>query len=187
MSPTSNSSNRSTRQSCSILVLQVKCFALYHRNAGSFRRFGAMRIGTSPGQLRATAIGTLASVIVIAVAVGFSSGVAQMQVANRDGTLAIPQRNEPKSFNLVFTVDAQSRTIIGLTTDGLILINCQTPPTEPAVATSRQVSRDDRRCTFAVRPDVRFSDGPAFDGDESRFIFQIRLDEKNGLHALERG
>ncbi|HET9399789.1 MAG TPA: ABC transporter substrate-binding protein [Candidatus Acidoferrales bacterium] len=94
------------------------------------------------------------------------------------GRLVVPLRSEPKTLNPVLAADNYSRDVIWRTMGDLIHINRFTQQTESALALSWQVSRDGRRYTLQLRPDLKFSDGHAADADDVIFSFEVYLDAK---------
>jgi peptide/nickel transport system substrate-binding protein len=81
-------------------------------------------------------------------------------------------------------VEGSSREIIGLISADLIHINRYTQKTEPALASSWQMSQDGRTFTLHLRHGLRFSDGAPLDADDVLFTFQANLDER--VHAPQR-
>ncbi len=100
------------------------------------------------------------------------------------GTLVTSHRSEPKTLNPLVALDGSSKEIIGLVTADLIHINRFTQRTEPALASSWEVSQDGRRFTVRLRSGVRFSDGYPFDADDVLFTFRAYLDER--IHSPQR-
>jgi peptide/nickel transport system substrate-binding protein len=106
------------------------------------------------------------------------------RTGERDGTLIVSERSEPKTFNPLIAIDGVSREIIGLMTADLIHINRSTQRTEPALAKSWTVSQDGRRYTLHLRRGLHFSDGHPFDADDVVFTFRAYLDQR--IHAPQR-
>lgn len=144
-----------------------------------------MRSGTNPGAVRAKPVRMFAWFCAAAVLTSFTYGIEPPEIGRRGGTLVVAQRSEPRTFNPIAAVDVPSRTVIDLTTANLISINRQSQRTEPAIATSWQVSADGRRYTVRLRPGVRFSDGHALDADDVVFSFEAHLDQKNASPQRE--
>jgi peptide/nickel transport system substrate-binding protein len=100
------------------------------------------------------------------------------------GTITVALRSEPKTLNPVLSVDANSREVIGAMNADLVHINRETQRSEPALATSWNISKDGTRYVLHLRKGVKFSDGAAFTADDVVFSFQLYLDEK--LHSPQR-
>ena len=96
----------------------------------------------------------------------------------------VAERSAPRTFNPVVAVDAPTRTILERLFADLIHINRRTMKTEPALASSWNVSPDGRQYTITLRPNLRFSDGQPFTADDVVFTFDVYLDEK--VHAPQR-
>ena len=67
------------------------------------------------------------------------------------GNVVISQRSEPQTLNPITATDSNSREILGLTMADLIHINRRSMKTEPALATSWDVSANGRRGRRAFR------------------------------------
>jgi peptide/nickel transport system substrate-binding protein len=104
--------------------------------------------------------------------------VADSASGRAGGRLVIAMRSEPKTLNPVLAQDASSHDVIRCLTTDLIEINRASQKTEPALAKSWTVSRDEKQYALRLRRGLRFSDGQAFDADDIVFSFQLYLDEK---------
>ncbi|HEY7208996.1 MAG TPA: ABC transporter substrate-binding protein, partial [Bryobacteraceae bacterium] len=96
----------------------------------------------------------------------------------RGGTLIISLHSEPKTLNPLVVSDTSSRGIVGLISADLIHINNFSQQTEPALASSWEVTEGGRRYMLHLRQGVRFSDGAPFDADDVLFSFRSYLDER---------
>jgi peptide/nickel transport system substrate-binding protein len=99
------------------------------------------------------------------------------EIGTPGGRITVALRTDPKTLNPILALDITSREVIGTMQADLVHINRQTQRTEPALASSWNVSPDGRRYTLQLRRDVRFSDGVPFTADDVVFTFQLYLDE----------
>jgi peptide/nickel transport system substrate-binding protein len=107
------------------------------------------------------------------------------EIGQAGGRLAISLRAEPKTLNPLTAADAPSREVIlGAMQADLIHINRATHLTEPALAKSWKVSKDNLQYTLTLRKGLRFSDGQPVDADDVLFSFRVYLDEN--MHATQR-
>ncbi|HET8922260.1 MAG TPA: ABC transporter substrate-binding protein [Candidatus Acidoferrum sp.] len=107
------------------------------------------------------------------------------EVGRTGGRLVVSLRAEPKTLNPLTAADAPSREVIlGAMQADLIHINRATQLTEPALAKSWKVSKDNLEYTLTLRKGLRFSDGHPLDADDVLFTFHVYLDES--VHATQR-
>lgn len=81
-------------------------------------------------------------------------------------------------------MDVGSRQLVSLLQADLIHINRATQKTEPALASSWKVSKDNRTYTLNLRHDLRFSDGHPMTADDVVFTFAAATDSK--VHSPQR-
>ena len=89
--------------------------------------------------------------------------------------------SEPKTFNPLLVQDDSSETVRYLTGGVLVRLNRQTQQLEPELATAWKTSRDGRTITFALRQNVKFSDGTAFSAEDVAHTIQQMMDPN--LHS----
>ena len=94
------------------------------------------------------------------------------------GTLVTAFRSEPRSFNPITALDTGTRELLGLMHADLIHINRKSGKTEPALATSWEVSPDGLLYTIHLQRGLRFSDSAPMDADDVVFTFRVHLDER---------
>jgi peptide/nickel transport system substrate-binding protein len=100
------------------------------------------------------------------------------------GRLVVSLRAEPKTLNPLTAADAPSREVIlGAMQADLVHINRATQLTEPALAKSWKVSKDNLQYTLTLRKGLRFSDGHPLDADDVLFSFRVYMDEN--VHATQ--
>ena len=99
------------------------------------------------------------------------------EIGTPGGRITVALRTDPKTLNPILALDITSREVIGTMQADLVHINRQTQRTEPALASSWNVSPDGHKYTLQLRRDVKFSDGAPFTADDVVFTFQLYLDE----------
>jgi peptide/nickel transport system substrate-binding protein len=99
------------------------------------------------------------------------------QIGRSGGRLVVSLRSEPKTLNPVLSADISSREVLTQMMGDLIHINRLTQNTEPALATSWEISHDGLQYTLRLRQGLRFSDGHPVDADDVIFSFKVYLDE----------
>jgi peptide/nickel transport system substrate-binding protein len=77
--------------------------------------------------------------------------------------------SDPKTFNPVLS--NESPNIFGLTFDGLTAQNGLTAEIEPALAESWEISEDNLKFVFTLRPDLKWSDGEPLTADDVVFTY----------------
>ncbi|MBD2495686.1 ABC transporter substrate-binding protein [Nostoc sp. FACHB-280] len=77
--------------------------------------------------------------------------------------------SDPKTFN--FPLSQEFPNIFGLTYEGLVDQNPITGKVEPRLAESWQISEDKLKFTFAMRPDLKWSDGQPLTVDDVVFTY----------------
>lgn len=83
--------------------------------------------------------------------------------------LVISELSDPKTFNTV--TNTESNTTLNLIYEGLVGQNGETGELEPGIAESWEISDDQRRILFTLRPDVMWSDGEPLTVDDVVFSF----------------
>ncbi len=84
--------------------------------------------------------------------------------------------SDPKTFNAVLS--QESPNIFGLTYEGLVQENPITAEIEPRLAESWEISEDQLRITFTLRPNLQWSDGEPLTVDDVVFTYnQLYLNE----------
>jgi oligopeptide transport system substrate-binding protein len=91
------------------------------------------------------------------------------------GTLRINLRTEPPTLDWTRATDAVSFTVIEQLMRGLTRMGSDLRP-EPALARSWDVSPDGRTYTFALRDDVRWSDGVSLEAEQFVYAWRRLLD-----------
>ncbi|MDX2267400.1 MAG: ABC transporter substrate-binding protein [Bryobacter sp.] len=94
------------------------------------------------------------------------------------GPLVISQRSEPRTWNPVFAIDANTRDVLRLVHGRLGRINGQSQQPEPYLAEAWQFSPSGKRCVVQLRRGVKFSDGHPFTADDVLFSFALYQDPK---------
>jgi len=85
--------------------------------------------------------------------------------------------SDPKTFNTVMSQEAN--TALNLMYEGLVAQNGLTGELEPGIAESWEISEDQQRIVFTLRPDVRWSDGEPLTVDDVVFSFnEVYFNEK---------
>jgi len=85
--------------------------------------------------------------------------------------------SDPKTFNTVMSSEAN--TALSLMYEGLVSQNGLTGDLEPGIAESWEISEDQQRIVFTLRPDVRWSDGEPLTVDDVVFSFNdVYFNEK---------
>ena len=107
---------------------------------------------------------------------GTKTSASRNDPAHPGGNLVVSLRSEPKTLNPAVSTDLSSREVISQMTADLLHINRLSQQSEPAIAESWQVSSDGLQYVLHLRPDLKFSDGVAFDADDVLFTFKIYLD-----------
>ena len=103
----------------------------------------------------------------------FTSKAAQVS------QLVFVSPSDPDTFNSAISESFFSRIVFGLIYDGLINENGMTAELEPGLAESWDISEDQRRITFTLRPGLKWSDGEPFTADDIVFSYnEIYLNEK---------
>ena len=116
----------------------------------------------------------LASLVIVVLALGSA-------LAQSGSELRFCLWSEPKTFNPLLVQDDSSETVRYLTAGVLVRLNRQTQRLEPELATAWKVSKDGRTITFALRQNVRSSDGTAFSADDVAYTVQQMMDPN--LHS----
>ena len=101
-----------------------------------------------------------------------------VQRGKQGGRIIVSKSAGPKSFNRLLAFDDQTATITNCLMGGLVKINRQTQLAESDLAAAWRTSPDGKALTFALRPDVKFSDGKPFTADDVIFTFEIINDPK---------
>ena len=106
--------------------------------------------------------------------------------------LVISALSDPKTFNTV--TNTESNTTLNLIYEGLISQNGETGELEPGIAESWEISDDQQRILFTLRPDVKWSDGEPLTVDDVVFSFNeiyfnenIPSGERDILRVGEQG
>ncbi|WP_316433155.1 ABC transporter substrate-binding protein [Leptolyngbya sp. NK1-12] len=87
--------------------------------------------------------------------------------------------SEPKTFNYVTSDDANSSEIIALLYDSLLSTNGVTGELEPGLAESWEISPDQKRIIYKLRPGLKWSDGTPITVDDIVFTYtDIIFNEK---------
>jgi peptide/nickel transport system substrate-binding protein len=89
--------------------------------------------------------------------------------------------SEPKTFNPMLVQDDSSETVRYLTGGVLVRLNRQTQQLEPELATAWKISKNGKTITFALRQNVKFSDGSAFSAEDVAYTVQQMMDPN--LHS----
>jgi peptide/nickel transport system substrate-binding protein len=98
--------------------------------------------------------------------------------AKYGGRIVMSKSAGPRTFNRLLSFDEQTSAITDCLMGHLVRINRQTQQPEPELARSWKVSPDGKTITFALRRDLKFSDGRAFTADDVFFTFQVINDPK---------
>ncbi|KJH70156.1 ABC transporter substrate-binding protein [Aliterella atlantica] len=77
---------------------------------------------------------------------------------------------DPKTFNYAFNQEFPH--VFLFTTEGLTTLNGITAEIEPALAESWQISQDNKRITFTLRPGLQWSDGAPLTADDVIFTYR---------------
>ncbi|MBC7977246.1 MAG: ABC transporter substrate-binding protein [Myxococcales bacterium] len=109
-------------------------------------------------------------------AVGCDAGPMARHQRRDPRALVVAQAADITGLDLVRVVDAESIEVGEILFEGLARWVPGTTNTEPALATSWQVSADGLRWTFALRPDVVFHDGQPLDAEAVVFSFERVID-----------
>ena len=84
--------------------------------------------------------------------------------------------SDPKTFNSALS--QESPNIFGYTYEGLTTVNPITSAVEPALAQSWQISPDQLKIVFTLRPNLKWSDGEPLTADDVIFTYnEIYLNE----------
>ncbi|QYO63395.1 ABC transporter substrate-binding protein [Leptolyngbya sp. 7M] len=87
--------------------------------------------------------------------------------------------SEPKTFNYVTSDDTNSTEIVALVYDGLLSTNGVTGELEPGLAESWEISPDQTRIVYKLRPGLKWSDGAPITVDDIVFTYNdIIFNEK---------
>ncbi|MHB2017278.1 MAG: ABC transporter substrate-binding protein [Candidatus Xenobia bacterium] len=78
--------------------------------------------------------------------------------------------------------DAESPLVSSNIYDGLVEYQDGSTEVQPALATSWEVSSDQKQWTFHLRPQVKFQDGTPFNADAVVFNFARQMDKQNPYH-----
>lgn len=100
--------------------------------------------------------------------------------------------SDPKTFNPALS--QESPNIFPLTFDGLVEANGLTGEVEPALAESWEVSDDNLRITYTLRPNLKWADGEPLTADDVIFSYndvylneEIPTNSRDGLRVGESG
>src|SRR5947207_13828372 len=96
--------------------------------------------------------------------------------AQTGGELHFCLHGEPKTFNPILVDDEASENVRYLTGGVLIRLNRQTQALEPALSTTRKISRDRRTITFHLRKGIHFSDGTPFSSEDVAYTMRLLMD-----------
>ena len=83
--------------------------------------------------------------------------------------LVTSELSDPKTFNTVMSQEAN--TALDLIYEGMITQNGETGELEPGIAESWEISDDQQRIIFTLRPDLQWSDGEPLTADDVVFSF----------------
>jgi len=115
----------------------------------------------------------LTGLVVFLLGVSASAAFAQAPTPDRHGgQVVFATSSDPKSFNPITAQETSSTAIIGYVFEGLTRTNGVTLAVEPSLAKEWTVSPDGLVWTFALRQDVRWSDGQPFSADDVLFTFK---------------
>lgn len=110
----------------------------------------------------------LVLVVLVAALPGCSTALLQKESAHIP-RLVSSDLSDPKTFNSVMS--QESNAALGLIYEGLVFQNGETGELEPGIAESWEISEDQQRIVFTLRPDVRWSDGEPLTVDDVVFSF----------------
>jgi peptide/nickel transport system substrate-binding protein len=96
----------------------------------------------------------------------------------RGGNLVASINSDPRTFNRLLTTHKDSTIITERLSADLVHLNRVTYHIEPSLASSWDLSKDDRSYTLHLRKGLRFSDGTPLTVDDVLFSFQVALDPK---------
>jgi peptide/nickel transport system substrate-binding protein len=85
---------------------------------------------------------------------------------------------DPKTFNPIITVDANSAAAVADVFDSLVRLNPRTTEIEPALAERWEISPDGKTVTFFLRHDVKWHDGQPLTAADVVFTFDVIYDER---------
>jgi ABC-type transport system substrate-binding protein len=97
------------------------------------------------------------------------------------------QNAEPISLYCADETDGESLRACEQVTQSLLGYEIGGTAVEPALAESYEASTDLTEWTFKLRPDVKFSDGSAFDAKDVVTSLAIQWDAHNALHTGNTG
>jgi len=120
----------------------------------------------------------LAATAATALAISGAAAVAQTP----PNVLIVGQIAEPKALDPAAVTAVNDFRILMNVYDGLVRYKDGTLETEPALATSWEVSDDGTVYTFMLREGVTFHDGNAFNAEAVKFNFDRMLNEDHPYH-----
>ncbi|MEO1145864.1 MAG: ABC transporter substrate-binding protein [Cyanobacteria bacterium J06638_22] len=134
----------------------------------------------------------LAGIVGMAIALQGCSPAQLRTEAAQIPRLVTSELSDPKTFNTV--TNQESNAALNLIYEGLISTNGETGELEPGIAESWEISDDQQRILFTLRPDVKWSDGEPLTVDDVVFSFNeiyfnenIPSGERDILRVGEQG
>lgn len=109
------------------------------------------------------------TLVVLAIAVGGCHAHPLKTSAVQLPTLVLSSLSDPKTFNTV--VSQEANPVFGLIEEGLITQNGITGELEPALAQSWEVSADQKRIVYQLRPGLKWSDGHPLTAEDVVFTY----------------
>lgn len=109
------------------------------------------------------------AVLGVAIALQGCSPVLFRTEAAQIPRLVTSELSDPKTFNTVMSQEAN--TTLALIYEGMVRQNGETGELEPGIAESWEISDDQQRIIFTLRPDVQWSDGEPLTADDVVFSF----------------
>ena len=98
-----------------------------------------------------------------------SASAAATDTPVQGGRVVVGATGDPKTMQPIISTDTQSSGIWGWFYSGLTRANYKTGETEPSLAEKFELSKDGLTLTYQVRPNVQWSDGTPFTGEDWRY------------------
>lgn len=126
---------------------------------------------------------TRRGVLFAGAAIAMSLGLMSPATAQTPpGVLIVGQIAEPKALDPAAVTAVNDFRILMNVYDGLVRYKDGTLETEPALATSWEISEDGTSYTFNLREGVKFHDGSDFNAEAVKFNFDRMLKEDHPYH-----
>jgi microcin C transport system substrate-binding protein len=98
--------------------------------------------------------------------------------APQGGNIVLNLGVEPPTLNPITSTDAAAQEVQAYVIESMGTRNVDTYEWEPALATSWEISKDNKTFTFKLRPGVKWHDGKPLTAEDVKFSFDVIFDKR---------